>query len=59
GIAYEIFRQSTGSGSEDAFRALLAQLNHDFYVASDTPSELRFYSKMLRDWWRIYHAEIR
>ena len=56
GIAYEIFRQSTASESEDAFRALLAQLNHDFYVTSETPGELRFYSKMLRDWWRIYHA---
>ncbi|KLK87894.1 hypothetical protein SZ63_07680 [Methanoculleus sediminis] len=56
GIAYEIFRRSTASESEDAFLALLAQLNHDFYVAMDTPGELRFYSKMLRDWWRIYHA---
>ncbi|KUG21266.1 MAG: hypothetical protein KO206_06325 [Methanomicrobiaceae archaeon] len=57
-IAYDIFRRSTGSESEDAFLALLAQLNHDFYVTSDTPGELRFYSKMLRDWWRIYHAGI-
>lgn len=56
GIAYEIFRQSTASESEDAFLALLAQLNHDFYVTSETPGELRFYSKMLRDWWRIYYA---
>ncbi|HOI13812.1 MAG TPA: hypothetical protein PLG75_08135 [Methanoculleus sp.] len=55
-IAYDIFRRSTGSESEDAFRALLAQLNHDFYVTMETPGELRFYSKMLRDWWRIYHA---
>ena len=56
GVAYEIFRQSTASESEDAFLALLAQLNHDFYVTSETPGELRFYSKMLRDWWRIYYA---
>ena len=52
----EIFRQSTGSESEDAFRALLTRLNHNFYVTSETPGELRFCSKMLRDWWRIYHA---
>jgi len=57
-IAYDIFRRSTASESEDAFLALLAQLNHDFYVTMDTPGELRFYSKMLRDWWRIYHANI-
>lgn len=56
GIAYDIFRQSTASESEDAFLALLAQLNHDFYVNSEHSGELRFYSKMLRDWWRIYHA---
>ncbi len=57
-IAYDIFRRNYGSDNEDAFRALLAQLNHDFYVTSETPGELRFYSKMLRDWWRIYHANI-
>lgn len=55
-VAYDIFRQSYGSEDEEAFRALLAQLDHDFYVTSDIPGELRFYSKMLRDWWRIYHA---
>jgi len=57
-IAYDIFRKSCGSENEDAFRALLAQLDHDFYVTSETPGELRFYSKMLRDWWRIYYASV-
>jgi len=57
-IAYDIFRRNYGSGDEDAFRGLLAQLNHDFYVTSEIPGELKFYSKMLRDWWRIYYASV-
>ena len=57
-IAYDIFRRNYGSGDEDAFRGLLAQLNHDFYVTSEIPAELKFYSKMLRDWWRIYYASV-
>lgn len=57
-IAYDIFKRNYGSESEDAFRALLAQLDHDFYITSETPGELKFYSKMLRDWWRIYYASV-
>lgn len=55
-IAYDIFGRSYGSEDEDAFRGLLAQLDHDFYVTLETCGELRFYSKMLQDWWRIYYA---
>ncbi len=54
-IAYDIFKQNYGSGNEEAFRTLLAQLSNDFYIFEGS-GELRFHSKMLRDWWRIYHA---
>jgi len=37
---------------------LIADLSNDFYLEHDPENGLKFYSKMLQDWWRIYHGDV-
>ncbi|MDI6762003.1 MAG: hypothetical protein QME83_03125 [Thermodesulfobacteriota bacterium] len=57
-IAFGIFKQETGQDDYEKFMDLIADLSHDFYIEHDPKRGLKFYSKMLRDWWRIYYGDI-
>jgi hypothetical protein len=55
-IAYGIFRERFGE-DEDKFWSLICELENDFYIETrdeDGRKYLRFYSKMLKDWWCLY-----
>lgn len=58
GMAFEIYIEETGDTNESKFMDLIANLENDFYLELDNERGLKFYSKMLSDWWRIYHANI-
>lgn len=55
-LAFGIFKEITGSDDYDKFMDLIADLSNDFYIEHDADKGLKFYSKMLRDWWRVYHG---
>jgi AAA+ ATPase superfamily predicted ATPase len=55
-LAFGIFKQETGINDYDIFMDLLADLSNDYYIEHDPKNGLKFYSKMLRDWWRLYHG---
>ncbi len=44
-----------GRGDEDTFSYLLSDLENDFYLVSES-GQLRFATKVLRDWWLRYHT---
>ncbi len=58
-LAFGIFKQETGVDDHERFMDLIADLENDFYIENDPLKGLTFYSKMLRDWWRLYHGEIK
>ena len=58
-LAFGIFKQETGVDDHERFMDLIADLENDFYMENDPLKGLTFYSKMLRDWWRLYHGEIK
>ncbi len=57
-LAFGIFEQETGIADHEKFMDLIADLENDFYIENDSPKGLTFYSKMLMDWWRLYHGGI-
>ena len=57
-IAFGIFVRETGENDYEKFMDLIADLSNDFYIEHDPKMGLKFYSKMLRDWWRIYYGDI-
>lgn len=57
-LAFEIFQKETGQDDYEKFMDLIADLSNDFYIEHDPKMGLKFYSKMLRDWWRIYYGDI-
>lgn len=57
-LAFGIFEQETGIADYEKFMDLIADLENDFYIENDPLKGLTFYSKMLRDWWRLYHGRI-
>lgn len=53
---WDIHMQITqGTGNEADFSYLLSDLENDFYVVHDAEG-YTFATKVLRDWWRRYHA---
>lgn len=56
-VAFGVFKQETGIDDYDKFTDLIADLSNDFYIEHDPEKGLKFYSRMLRDWWRIYHGD--
>lgn len=58
-LAFGVFKQETGVDDHERFMDLIADLENDFYIENDSLKGLTFYSRMLRDWWRLYHGEIK
>lgn len=56
-LAFGIYRQETGIEDYEKFMDLIADLGNDFYIEYDPKKGLNFYSKMLRDWWRVYYGD--
>jgi AAA+ ATPase superfamily predicted ATPase len=54
-IAFNIFYKETNSNNHESFADLISDLENDFYL-KQTADKIFFYSKPLRDWWRLYHA---
>lgn len=54
-LAFELFRRGTGIEDEEKFFNLLRDLENDFYITFDS-EHIRFQSKVLRDWWRLYNV---
>lgn len=52
--AFNIFSEVTNKDYE-SFLDLISDLENDFYV-NQTGDTLQFSSKVLRDWWRLYHV---
>jgi AAA+ ATPase superfamily predicted ATPase len=57
-LAFGIFVHETGQDDYEKFMDLVADLCNDFYLEHDFKKGVKFYSKMLRDWWRIYYGDI-
>ena len=53
-LAFGIFKHETGIDDCEKFIDLIADLSNDFYIEHDLEKGFKFYSKMLRDWWRVY-----
>jgi len=53
--AFEIFNKETGINDYEEFMDLIADMCHDFYIKLED-GKLQFYSKMLKDWWRLYYG---
>lgn len=56
-LAFGIYKQVTGIDDYEKFMDLIADLGNDFYIELDSKKGLKFYSKMLRDWWRVYYGD--
>ncbi|AAM03532.1 TPA: ATP-binding protein [Methanosarcina acetivorans] len=56
-LAFDAFQQETGSYDYEHFLDLISDLENDFYIEINN-GELNFYSKMLKDWWRIFHGKV-
>ncbi len=54
-LAFDLFRRATGIENEEKFMNLLCDLENDFYITFDG-EQIRFQSKVLRDWWRLYNV---
>ncbi len=57
-LVFEIFQKETGQDDYEKFMDLVGDLSNDFYIEHDPKRGLKFYSKMLKDWWRIYYGDI-
>ncbi|VVB85800.1 ATPase domain predominantly from Archaea [uncultured archaeon] len=56
-LAFGIFKNETQIDDHEKFMDLIADLSNDFYIEHDPEKGLKFYSKMLRDWWRVYYGD--
>ena len=56
-LAFGIFKLETRIDDYEKFIDLIADLSNDFYIEHDLEKGLKFYSKMLRDWWRVYNGD--
>ncbi len=56
-LAFGIFKHETRIDDYEKFIDLIADLSNDFYIEHDPENGLKFYSKMLRDWWRVYYGD--
>lgn len=56
-LAFGIFKNETGINDYEKFIDLIADLSNDFYIEHNLEKGLKFYSKMLRDWWRVYYGD--
>ncbi len=56
-LAFDSFQKETGSYDYEHFLDLISDLENDFYIENEN-GQLNFYSKILKDWWRIYHGKI-
>jgi len=54
-LAFGLFKKASGMDDYEKFMDLLSELENDFYIKLDGES-LRFQSKVLRDWWRLYYG---
>ena len=54
-LAFDVFQRETGSHDYEHFLDLISDLENDFYIENNG-GQLSFYSKILKDWWRIYHG---
>jgi len=54
-LAFDLYRRATGIEDEEKFMSLLYDLENDFYISVDG-EQIRFQSKVLRDWWRLYNV---
>jgi len=54
-LAFDLYRRATGIEDEEKFMNLLYNLENDFYISVDG-EQIRFQSKVLRDWWRLYNV---
>jgi hydrogenase maturation factor len=57
-LAYDIYKQQTAIDNYEQFKDLLANLSNDFYIEDYHENKLNFHSKILKDWWRIYHGGV-
>jgi len=57
-LAYGIYKQQTAIDNYEQFMDLLGNLSNDFYIEHNHETGLNFYSKILKDWWRIYHGGV-
>lgn len=56
-LAFDVFQNETGSHDYEHFLDLISDLENDFYIKNNN-GQLNFYSKILKDWWRIFHGKI-
>ncbi len=56
-LAFGVFKHETGIDDYEKFIDLIADLSNDFYIEHDPKKGLKFYSKMLKDWWRVYYGD--
>jgi len=56
-LAFDAFQKETGSHDYEHFLDLISDLENDFYI-ENKDGQLNFYSKILKDWWRIFHGKI-
>lgn len=54
-LAFNIFRDESGIDDYEKFFDLVLDLENDFYIRSND-KKIRFRSKVLRDWWRLYYG---
>jgi hypothetical protein len=54
-LAFDLFQKATGIQDDEKFVNLLYDLENDFYITVDG-EHIRFQSKVLRDWWRLYNV---
>lgn len=54
-LAFDLFQRATVIKDEEKFINLLYDLENDFYITFDGKN-IRFQSKILRDWWRLYNV---
>jgi len=53
--AYRIFVETTGIEDRESFENILYEMENDFYIRIEN-NKIKFYSKILKDWWRRHHA---
>jgi len=56
-LAFGIFKYVTEIDDYEKFIDLIADLSNDFYIEHDPKKGLKFYSKMLRDWWMVNYGD--
>ena len=54
-LAFKLFMDATVTDDSEKFVDLLYDLGNDFYISLEGEN-IRFQSKVLRDWWRLYNV---